>query len=153
MLFTMIALLETIIGFWLLARKKGKTQITSSPRQQTSTTTSRLEAIYEESNRDEGGEEVNQQCEDTKDFVAGDDIELTNRRQFNKSIKHHWNRLTSSPQSQSEFKAKLRSLDRLFLILVPVSYFLFLIIMFASNRSWEDPKIPGEPNKFAAWLY
>lgn len=163
MVFTMVALLETIIGFWLLARTAKKSYYgdsgekaslaKSSSREQTSTNPRHDTVFQETSNGDVGDVEVYQPCSGIEDVVPGDDIVLSKSRELNNVIKQNWYQLKSRPQSQSEMKDKLRCLDRLFLVVVPMSYFLFLIIMFASNHSWEDPKIPSEPGKFAAWQY
>ena len=125
MAFTMIALLETIVGLWILAR---------SPNQEISASPS-LESVG---------------CGDT------DPSSQLNKLKHSKFrlIRQYWQRLKcKKTKSPSDVKEKLQMLDDLFLITVPTAYIIFVSVMFASNPSWEDPKVPGEPDKFAAWLY
>ena len=123
--FTMIALLETIFGLWILG-KVPKKDIPASPS---------LESV------------------DCKNISPYQQFDASKYNRF-RLIRQHWATLTSNKnQSPSDVVHKLKRLDGLFLVVIPTAYIIFVSVMFASNSSWEDPKVPGEPDKFATWLY
>ena len=84
--------------------------------------------------------------------ISVSNVSLRFRRQF-QSIKEDLTRLVSNARSATELEAKLNSLDRMFVVMFPLSYILFLIIMFTRNHAWEDAKVAEDPDRFAAWIY